>query len=576
MTKKSSNNFWNGTDARESRTTSKTASTVPGQKGDKNSRVVVGNKLDFDWRILLGVGVVILLIVVAILINLNHSHNGDNASNIAGSIDIDNGDTKINWSRYETYNVDLSSITSGENYTIKNSGVYYLSGNLSDGAIIIQTTSDGVVKLVLDNVSIKNSKGPGIACLSGDDLVIELVGTNKIEDGVSYSSDFNEDIDGAIYSKADLSFSGDGTLELVANYQDGIVGKDDVKFNSGTYNITSVDDGIRGKDSVYIVAGNFEINAGADAIKSTNETDTTKGFILIEKGEFDIVAGAKGIKAINSILIYGGDFDINSTDDAIHSNNYVGITGGDIEIASSDDGIHADARLIIDGGKIEIAKSYEGLEAQKISINGGDISVVSNDDGINAGGGADASATNRVGAGTFDADENCEIVINGGNVYVNAAGDGIDSNGWTYFNGGTVVVDGPTNNGNGALDSGLGISINGGSVITLGASGMAESLGSSSSVYNVSVYFTSTLEKGTKVEIKNSAGEILLSHTSAKSFNHLAAGTTAFKYGETYDIFINGEKNQSFTISDITTTVGNSNNNFQNMNQGTQRGQTRQ
>jgi len=493
---------------------------------------------------------------------INNNHTDNSSTKVEGTISTDNGDLKINWDRYKTIDVELS-----ETLTITESGTYHLTGSLDDGLIIVNA-GNGVVRLILDNVNIKNSSGPAIACYSADDLVIELVGESTLEDGTSYSADYDEDVNGVIYSKADLTFQGDGALNLTANYQDGIVSKDDLKFNSGTYNISANDDGIRGKDSVYIVAGDFTIDSAADAIKSTNETDADKGFVLIESGNFNIVTGAKGIKAINSVLIYDGTFDIDSYDDAIHSNNYVGIVGGDITIISGDDGVHANKELIIDGGTIAIKKSYEGLEAQAITINGGEISIASSDDGINAGGGADASATNRQGAGAFDSDANCEIIINGGNVYINSSGDGVDSNGYTYFNGGTVTVDGPTNNGNGALDAGVSISMNGGKVVAVGSSGMAETLGSNSSVYSASVYFSSTQTAGTKIEIKNSAGETIISHTSAKTFNHMSVGTEDLKAGETYTIYLNGVKYQDFTISSIVTTVGNSNTNQQMMQPG--------
>ena len=181
---------------------------------------------------------------------------------------------------------------------------------------------------------------------------------------------------------------------------------------------------------------------------------------------------------------------------------------------------------------------------------------MASDDGINAGGSSDNASTNAMAG-----DANCELTINGGNVYVNAAGDGVDSNGYTYFNGGKVIVDGPTNNGNGSLDSGLGIIMNGGEVIAVGFSGMASNLGSASSINNISVYFTSSQSAGTKIEIKNSNDETILEHTSAKTFNHMSAGSAYFKTGETYTIYLNGTKYQDFVIADIVTTVGNSNSN---------------
>ena len=197
-------------------------------------------KMDSKWLLIF---VVLLLVVIAsAMMNTTHN-NQENHSAMSNSIDIDNGDLKINWNRFTYHDINLSSTV-----TITNSGVYHLTGSLNDENIIIKVTN-GKVKLMLDNVTIKNSTGPAIACYAADDLVIELVGENVLEDGKNYSADYDEDVTGVIYSKADLTFQGDGSLKTTANYQDGIVGKDDVKFNSGAYEIAAVDDGIRGKDS---------------------------------------------------------------------------------------------------------------------------------------------------------------------------------------------------------------------------------------------------------------------------------------------------------------------------------------
>lgn len=522
----------------------------------------------FDPRWLFVVATLIIIAIVAVIVNINHANHATNK--IAGTIDVDNGDLKIDWGRYQTFDITLSNTL-----TITKSGTYHLAGSLNDQLIIVDA---GVseVRLLLDNVSIVNSTGPAIACYSAEDLVIELVGENNLSSGATYDNTYDEDVTGAIYSKADLIFQGEGSLNLVTDYQDAIVGKDDVKFNSGTYNITAVDDAIRGKDSVYIVAGNFALSAGADAIKSTNEFDVGKGFILIENGNFDIAATGKGIKSVDNILLYGGNYAIVTKDDAVHSNNYVGIANGTININSGDDGVHADRELIIDGGDITIAKAYEGAEAQVVTINGGNLSLTTSDDGINAGGGADASAANRTGAGAFNADESCVISINGGNIYVNAGGDGIDSNGYLNFSGGKVVVDGPSNNGNGALDAGVAIVMNGGEVLAIGSSGMAESLGNSSSVYNVSIFLNSTQPAGTIITFKDQSGNVIASHTAAKSFGHIAIGLPSFQLGATYTLYLNDNKYQDFTISNITTTIGNSPNQMTPPSQNTNKQTTNQ
>lgn len=412
------------------------------------------------WWTLVGV---LLLGLVALAVVLNTNFN--TTTKDSDGINIDNGDTKIDWGNYPTYDVELTGA-----YNITAPGTYHLTGSSNDGGISVRVADNVVVRLILDNVSIANPSGPAIACFSGDDLVIELIGENYLEDGTKYNSSYDNDVSGAIYSKADLTFKGEGLLAVKANYEDGIVSKDDLKFAGGTYNISANDDGIRGKDSVYIVDGKFEINAKGDGIKSTNDTDTSKGFVLIA------------------------------------------------------------------GGDIDIAKSYEGLEARLVVVDDGKVSIFANDDGINAGE---------------------TVQINGGEIYVNAAGDGIDSNGYLYFNGGKTAVDGPTNSGNGALDAEYQIVQNGGEVVAVGASGMAESLGNASAIYNVNIYFTSTLPKDTKVTILDANGDTIISHTSAKTFSHMAAGTNKFKAGETYYIYVDGGVYQSFTISDITTTVGN-------------------
>ncbi len=521
---------------------------------EAESRITNYNKRrNFDPRWLFVILAIIVVLIGAIFLNIESSPK--DAAKIIGTIDIDNDDEKINWDRYQDVDIELNG-----SVKITKSGNYHITGAL-DGGLIEIDAGIGEVRLILDNVVINNPSGPAIACYSAEDLVIESKGFNYLTDGETYTGGFGEDVDGVIYSKADIAFWGDGSLEIDANYQDAIVGKDDVKFKSGSYKISAKDDGVRGKDSIYIVGGSLTIDSLADAMKTTNDVDTGKGFILIESGNLNISASGKGLDSIDSVLISDGEFLLDTADDTIHSNNYVGITGGNFNINSGDDGIHADRELIIDGGKVNITKAYEGLEAQTVSINGGEIKLFTSDDGINAGGGADSSAISRPGEEMFNADENCVLSINGGNVYINASGDGVDSNGWLYFNGGKTVIDGPTSNGNGALDSGMGIVMNGGEVLAIGSSGMAGTLGSTSSVFNVSVFLNNEKPARTKIEIRDSDDNTVFEHTSSKSFTHLAVGTEKFMLGQSYKIYLNDNEYETFTISGITTTVGNSNTN---------------
>lgn len=550
--------------------------------------------------------IIILSIVIIVILGITIYYFNDKSKlsstdttvdEISTSVNLDTSDEDIDWSKY-----DVKDITLNDSITITESGVYNLSGEITNGLITINT--DGNVKLNLNGVTITNSSGPAIYVESSNTVVINTIEgtTNTLSDGSTYTS-YDEDVEGAIYSKDDLVLEGNGTLVVTGNKGDAIVCKDDLKINSGTYNITAKDDAIRGTDSVYILDGTFEINADGDGIKSTKEQDETKGYVkivngtfnitakfdgiqvetklLIDNGEFNITTGggssnssqksgwgnwqnsnissdsAKGLKAGDNIVITGGTFNLNTSDDAIHSNNYVGISGGEFKIASGDDGIHADTELVIDNGDIDITNSYEGLEAKTITINNGNINIVSSDDGINAAGGNDGSGFNRPGANINSSDQST-FTINGGTIYVNASGDGLDSNGNIYINGGNIIVDGPTDNGNGALDYDSELKITDGTLIAIGSSGMAQGISTSSTQYGVLINFTSNYNSGSVISIVDSNNNEILSYTANKSFSSIAFSSSKLEKGATYTVKINGSEYQTFTINSISTTVGSS------------------
>ena len=382
---------------------------------------------------------VVLIIFIGLIIYFIYPKTNNEMSlvdQIDINVDLDNSDQEIDWSNYESKSIELT-----ESIVITEEGVYELSGEITDGYIEIDTL--GNIKLILNNVSITNSSGPAIYIKNAENTVIYTAKDtiNYLEDGNTYTS--FDDVDGVIYSADDLILDGEGSLNIKANYQDGIVSKDDLKIINGTYNVDSLDDGIRGKDSLYILNGEFQITSGGDGLKSTNDTDSEKGYVLIldgtfkigadldgiqaetkliiKDGDLEIITGggsnnastsnswgswgfgqidndsAKGLKSGSNLVIENGIFNLDTSDDSIHSNNYIGIKLGTIVISSGDDGIHADEKLIIDDGDIDILKSYEGLESSNITINNGNINIVASDDGINVAGGNDQSSMNRPG-----------------------------------------------------------------------------------------------------------------------------------------------------------------------------------
>ena len=555
--------------------------------------------------------VLIITSIILIIIILYFSYiaffkdDNDNKSlkveDIDTFINTDDDDLDISWDKYETFEKVLV-----ESITINEGGIYILSGSINDGNVTVNTSDN--VKLILNNVNIKNSNGPAIIIEKAETTVIYLEenSENYLEDGSTYSNLYDE-INGVIYSKDDLVFDGIGKLTIVSNYKDGIVSKDDLKFINGFYSITSIDESILGKDSVYILDGSFDINSSGDSIKTTNQEDVEKGFILIENGTFNIeseldgisavtklvinngkfnittgggskndstqedwgnfgnrrpgydhnndTTSAKGLKSSDNLVISNGNFILNTADDAIHSNNYVGITNGIINISSGDDGIHADKEIIIDNGDIDISKSYEGIESSRITINGGNISLVANDDGINIAGGMDSSSMSRPGANNYSKDSDNILIINNGTIYVNAVGDGIDINGSGYIYGGNVTVDGPTNNGNSSLDYDREFVVNGGIFIAAGSSGMMQSISSSSTQYNVAISFDSIYEDK-NISIVDSNNDEIISYSPKKRFSSIIISSNNFIKDKKYTIKVNDEDYSTFEIENITTTVG--------------------
>jgi hypothetical protein len=148
--------------------------------------------------------------------------------------------------------------------------------------------------------------------------------------------------------------------------------------------------------------------------------------------------------------------------------------------------MHADMTLTVNDGTLNISQSYEGLESAAIVINGGDIQITASDDGVNVAGGNDSSSTEgRLGQDAFSDSGQYLLTINGGNLVVDAGGDGLDSNGSIVMSGGQVIVNGPTNDGNGPLDYNGTFTISGGFIVAVGSSGMAQTTSDSSSQYSL-------------------------------------------------------------------------------------------
>ncbi|WP_255467172.1 carbohydrate-binding domain-containing protein [Raoultibacter phocaeensis] len=480
------------------------------------------------------------------------------------------------------------AVADGSTVTIAEEGTYIVSGELSDGQLVVETADTVKVQIVLDGVTIHNEEGPALYVKQTDKCFITLAdgSVNTLSDGANYVlEDGSDEPYATLFSKSDVTINGTGALAVTSSYRHAICSKDDLVITGGAFTVQAVEDGLRGRDCVKILDGTFSVVAGGDCIKSNKDTDEVRGFVTIDGGTFDLSAGDDGIQAVTYLRVAGGTLSIEATDDAIHSDLDALISGGDLTIDAGDDAVHAETSLTIDGGTIDIRSCFEGYEAEKLFINGGDTHIVADDDAINAAAAetpADKAAAEASGTGASDesaaqgpgggmvpggsfeqsgeegsermqnggapdnafaeggmtmGDENCLIEITGGYTVLEAGGDAVDSNGTVEISGGVLLVTGPTSSGDGAFDYDLSASVSGGTVLMVGSTGMAQNFTSGEQPFS---FNTISGSAGESVAVTDEAGTVLVSYTSTKQFGMVLASSPLFEEGGTYQLVIGG------------------------------------
>jgi len=518
-------------------------------------------------------------------------------TDVSITVKYDNEDleTNVNTPDMTTITLDGNDIivegegatVNGSSVTITSAGTYQISGTLKDGQVIVDTIDPENVTLILAGVDITSQSSAPIFVSNAEKVILTLAAgsENIVTDGDTYLAlDESGEPNAVIFSKDDLTINGEGALTVNANYNNGIASKDDLKITGGTITVNAVNDGIKGRDSLAVKDGLITVVVGADGLQSNNDEDPEKGYVAIEGGTLTITSGLDGIQAETNLLVSGGTLDIttgggsvssasgggfggrgmegnsnqteesmkglkagvdltisggtitvSALDDALHSNGNLTINGGEIEAASGDDGVHADTALTISDGTLNITESYEGLESQVITINDGTIHLIASDDGINAtSGGGDTG-----GMGGFE-NSNNYVYIHGGYLFMDAAGDGLDSNGNFEMTGGVVLVNGPTNNGNGPLDYMSSFKISGGFLVAVGSAGMAQSPSADSTQYSVMQILDAMQPAETLVRIETTAGEDVLTFLPTKEYQSVLVSSPELQKGESYVVYTGG------------------------------------
>ena len=501
-----------------------------------------------------------------------------------GQIVVDADDAKV---QIVLDNVDITCATNAAVY-VKSADKVFVT--LAEGSQNTLRNTDEYVAIDDNNID--------AVIFSKSDLTLNGTGSLTIVSAEGHGIVSKDDlkITGGTYdiTAAGHALSGkdsvriaDGTFILTAE-KDGIHAEnaDDeekgyIYIADGDFTITSDGDGMDASNIVQIEDGTFDITAGGGAANSlqTHESDMPggpgggmpqngekpDGESMPQMGEKpdgenmpqdtttdESGTSTKGIKAGGSMYLNGGTYQIDSADDSIHSNANITIADGTYTLATGDDGVHADDALIVNGGTITVTESYEGLEGLTVTINDGTIDITASDDGINTAGG-----TYQSGFGTFgdhfkgmdSADDETEettdnemwMELNGGYIHILAGGDGVDSNGDLTINGGEIYIDGPSDNGNSAIDYGDRSSayVNGGTLVAIGSSGMAEVMSDSSKQKVLMVKLGEQMEAG-NVVLTDSEGNVIVSYTALKTYDCVIISTAEVESGATYTLATSG------------------------------------
>ncbi|MCR5468488.1 MAG: carbohydrate-binding domain-containing protein [Lachnospiraceae bacterium] len=464
------------------------------------------------------------------------------------------------------------------NLVIASSGTYVVSGELSEGSIIVDANDNSKVWILLDGVTISNSEDACFQVDNADKVFLTLAegSENYMTSGAEYSSEALADgTGGTIFAHDDLTINGSGSLSIVSEGYYGIDANDDLVITGGDITIEAATDAIHVNDSFRFCEANLVIDAGDDAIHSESYVYIASGTILINT----CYEGIEGVQ----IDIAGGDITIYPSDDGINAN------GGSSDFGQMQMGDFSPMDNMTEAGNMDNISDDANTNTTDSVNNEGDVNGNNDDNNTDLGesdttesvtppsmddGSSETTemtdaisepAYDESAANTDNTDdssasdeeeESTYVSIMGGTItIINESGmdaDGIDSNGDIIISGGTVYVSLSGSGSNTALDygseSGGILQINGGTVIAAGGSSMLEEVDESSSQATIT-YTLDNTEDNTTLSLLNSNGERIVEYTVPVCFSAVIISSPLLEDDGTYTIVI-GDTQEEITLED--------------------------
>lgn len=432
---------------------------------------------------------------------------------------------------------DSNSVTvSGSTVTITEEGTYLLSGELEDGSIVINVPDSAKVHLVLNGVQINSETSAALYVLTGDKVFITLSENteNTLSNGGTFTAIDDNNIDGAVFSKQDLTFNGSGSLTVTSPCGHGIVCKDDLVFTGGTYTISAANHGLDANDSVRIDNATLNITAGKDGIHAENNDDAELGFFYMESGALKIEAEGDGVSAAGYLQMEDGTVDItagggsengekkssdtygqfmgtppsgtpptggqnpnggeqttvqpeqqtdskamevssakkNDSTKKTDSNTDSGDSDTTDDSSTSMKGLKSDGAILLNGGTVTVNSADDSIHSNdSVTINGGTYTFATGDDGIHGNNALTVNDGAITITESYEGLEATNLTINGGTIDLTASDDGLNAAGGTDESGVTGGRDGQFEGGKGGMSTSTGSMTITGGEIKINASG---------------------------------------------------------------------------------------------------------